>query len=105
MTSLPRNLVVGAVGLLLAGCASSWATSQLWSKAGATQEAATQNLRQCAQQAEVALRTPANVAVSTGPQTNGTVTENGEVPNDSLSMRRDRLIGRCMIMRGYLIER
>jgi hypothetical protein len=107
MSSLPRYLVLGAAGLLMAGCAGSWATSELWSKGGATQEAAVESLRQCAEQAEVALRTPvdAGVDLTASRRTNGTQTSDGEVPNDSPSARRDRLIGRCMIMRGYLIER
>ncbi len=107
MTSLPRYLVLGAVGLLMAGCAASSATSESWSKGGATQEAAAKSLRQCAEQVEFALRTPvaAEVELAASRRTNGSKTSNGEVPNDSPSARRDRLIGRCMIMRGYLIER
>jgi hypothetical protein len=105
MTSLPRYLVLGAVGLLMAGCAASLATSESWSKGGATQEAAAESLRQCAEQAGAALRTPVDAEVALAARTNGAKTNTGEVPNDSPSARRDRLIGRCMIMRGYLIER
>ncbi len=99
---MPRFLVLGAAGLLMAGCAASLATSELWSKGGATQEAAAESLRQCAEQAEVALRTPVDAEVGLTARTNGTKTSDVE---DSPSARRDRLIGRCMIMRGYLIER
>ena len=105
MTSLPRYLVLGAAGLLLAGCAASLATTESWSKGGATQEAAAASLRQCVDQASVALRVPVDAEVALAARTNGTRTSNGEIPNDSPSARRDRLIGRCMIMRGYLIER
>ncbi len=89
----------------MAGCAASVATSESWSKGGATQEAAAESLRQCAEQAGVALRTPVDAEVDLTANTNGARTSNGEIPDDSPSARRDRLIGRCMIMRGYLIER
>ena len=89
----------------MAGCAASWATSELWSKGGATQEAAAESLRQCVAQANAALRIPVDAEVDLIARTNGTQTSNGEIPNDSPSARHDRLIGRCMIMRGYLIER
>ncbi len=106
MTRLPRYLVLGAAGFLMAGCASPLATSESWSKGGSTQEAAIEGLRQCAEQAEAVVRTPANAYVdgTAGRPTNGSYNKSGEAPSDSPSARRDRLIGRCMIMRGYLIE-
>lgn len=106
MTSLPRYLVLGAAGFLMAGCAAPLAISELWSKGGSTQEAAVESLRQCAEQAEVAVTAAASADVDLAARrrTNGTRTSNGEAPDDSLSARRDRAIGRCMIMRGYLIE-
>ena len=105
MTSLPRYLALGAAGLLMAACASPLAISELWSKGGATQEAAAESLRQCAEQAEVALRIPVDAEVDVTARTNGTRASDGEVANASPAARSDRLIGRCMIMRGYLIER
>lgn len=107
MARLPRYLVAGAAGLLLAGCAASWATSESWSKSGSTQEAAAESLRLCTEQADVALRAPVGggaTRVADG-RANDIEQGDGENPNESPSARRDRLIGRCMIMRGYLIER
>lgn len=106
MTRLPRYLVLGAAGFLMAGCAAPLAISELWSKGGSTQEAALESLRQCAEQAEAAVRTPAkaDVDVTANRPTNGSYNKSGAAPSDSPSARLDRLVGRCMIMRGYLIE-
>ncbi len=91
-TSLRRILFLVAVGLVLGGCAGSQAVSENWSRAGATQEAAAQHLRDCAAQADAALASQAaGKAVAKG--------------DEGRSARFDRLVGRCMIMRGYLIDK
>ncbi|MFQ5953522.1 MAG: hypothetical protein ACE5JZ_00490 [Kiloniellales bacterium] len=110
MTDVPRNLVLAAAGLMLVGCTSSWATSEVWSRMGSTQEAAAANLAQCTEQADLAIRPQADInaeivkARQAEWRANGTYDRKVQAQRNSLYAERDRLIGRCMIMRGYLID-
>jgi hypothetical protein len=104
-----RHIALGVLGIVLAGCASVAALSENWSKQGATQQAVDNNLRECAQQAELAVRTQgiidADIAASREAdwRAGGTYESNVQYQRDQTYALRDRLIGRCMIMRGFLI--
>ena len=95
---------------MLAGCTSSWATSEIWSRKGATQEAAAASLAACAEQADTAVRPQADAdaeiikAHQVKWRANGTYDKNVQAQRNRLYAERDRLIGRCMITRGYLID-
>jgi hypothetical protein len=104
-----RHTVLVALGLALAGCTAVAALSEHWSKRGATQEAADKNLRECAEQADLAVRTQVNIDTDIAAsreidwRADGTYDVNVQIQRDQTNALRDRLIGRCMIMRGYLI--
>ena len=101
--------ILGSVAMMLTGCASPTVSSSEWEKVGGTQEASSQNLDECVAQADQSVRTQAaidaDIAASRGTELRAfsSYQTNVQQDNDNTASRRDEMVGRCMILRGYII--
>ena len=109
MGCLRACLLLVLVAPALAGCAWT-ASGSDWEKVGAEQEASSEDMDECQQQANDTLGTQAAIDddIAAGRSADwkaaGTYNANMRQYNEALARQRDQMITRCMILRGYLIE-
>lgn len=110
MGCLRACLILALVAPALAACGWTASGSADWEKVGSTQEAGTEDMDECRQQANDSLGTQAAIdsdieASRTADwKAAGTYNANMQQYNEAHARQRDQMITRCMILRGYLIE-